>query len=124
MPKETSSNPEQQPLRPRSSARKRGQYRPFIPVTKDGDFGLAPFEPADASAVQAIIRGNASEEQQRRGMDFIIQKLCKTYDQTYFPEHVRDTDFAEGKRYVGLQLVMLGNLNITRYIGKPEGEQW
>ena len=43
-------------------------------------------------------------------MQYIIQVLCATYDMSYRPggeEGRRDTDFAEGKRSVGNQIVKL-----------------
>lgn len=70
------------------------------------------FEAADASAVQALARGEASADQQRRVLELVIHRLSCTYDLSYRPDSTRDTDFAEGKRSVGLQLVKLTAINI------------
>ena len=71
-------------------------------------------EPADKSAVYAIQQvalGNADEEQQIAAMRFIIDKICGTYEVSYDAESQRNTDHAEGKRWVGLQLVGFIKLN-------------
>lgn len=72
------------------------------------------FDPADAAAVQALQRGNATPEQQKRALAWLINQGCATYDLSYRPgeEGRRDTDFAEGRRFVGLQLVKLLNVKI------------
>jgi hypothetical protein len=68
------------------------------------------WEPADAQAIQAVVRGDATDYQQQRAMSFIVNKLCHTYDLSYRPVP-QDTAFAEGRRFVGLQLVKLININ-------------
>jgi hypothetical protein len=74
----------------------------------------AKYEPADAAAIQALVKGAATADQQKRAMNWIVKNCCRTYDLSYRPgeEGRRDTDFAEGRRSVGLQLVMLMNLKI------------
>jgi hypothetical protein len=71
------------------------------------------WEPADAAAIQALVRGDASPEQQRRAVDYIINDIARTYDMSYRPNSERDTTFAEGKRYVGAQIVKAINLNLA-----------
>ncbi len=78
----------------------------------------AEWEPEDAYAIQATMLGRASEEQQRRAMTFVVNNLCGTYDLSYRPTSDRDTAFAEGKRFVGLQLIKFAKLNIARLRGK------
>lgn len=70
------------------------------------------WEPADISAIQALQRGDASPDQQRRALDYIIN-LAGTYDLSYRPESDRDTTFAEGKRFVGLQIVKALKINLA-----------
>lgn len=67
---------------------------------------------ADVTAIQALQRGDASPDLQRRALNFIINDLARTYDLSYRPDSERDTAFAEGKRFVGLQLVKLTKLNV------------
>jgi hypothetical protein len=71
----------------------------------------ADYEPADVTAIQAMHRGDASPDLQRRALNFIINDLARTYDLSYRPDSERDTAFAEGKRFVGLQLVKFLKLN-------------
>lgn len=74
-------------------------------------YAPADYEPADVSAIQALQRGDASPDLQRRALAFIINDLARTYDLSYRPNSDRDTAFAEGKRFVGLQIVKLLKLN-------------
>ena len=76
----------------------------------------AKWDPADAAAIQALADGNATEGQQKRALDFIINNLSGTYDATYFPTD-RDTAFAEGKRCVGLQIVKLIKIRLSKING-------
>lgn len=72
----------------------------------------APYKLPDVGALQALDRGDAEADQQRRALTFIIETICKTYDLSYRPDSERDTAFAEGKRYVGTQIVKLLKLNM------------
>ena len=94
-------------------------------TTKDVLEEFAPwkkpdFEPADASALQALARGDCPGHLQQRALNFIIYKLCGTYDFPYRPgtEGARDTDMALGKMWVGQQIVNLLKIRV-----KPNGEQ-
>jgi|GEM_PF-5117775 len=83
------------------------------------------WDPADAYAIQACIEGKADPHQQTRAMQFIVDDLCATYDLSFRPDTKdapgdRATDFAEGKRWVGLQLVKLCKLNLAE-LGKNHG---
>lgn len=78
----------------------------------------AEWKPEDAYAVKAVIAGIASEAQQQRAMAFIINQVCGTYDLSYRPTSDRDTAFAEGKRFIGLQLVKFFKMNIAALSGK------
>ena len=62
---------------------------------------------ADIFAIQALARGIANEGQQRRAYEFIVDGLCETDRISFTPggDHgARVTAFAEGKRWIGLQL--------------------
>ena len=76
------------------------------------------WEQPDAAAVQAVAYGRATEDQQRRAIKFIVENLCGTFDLSFRPSSDRDTAFAEGKRFVGLQIVKFTNLNLARLRGK------
>ena len=71
------------------------------------------FEDSDAAAIQAIAKGQASADQQKRALTWIIEKAAGTYDMSFRPgPDSRDTDFAEGRRFVGLQVVKLIHIKI------------
>lgn len=80
----------------------------------------AEWEPADATAIQSLQRGDCPAHLQQRALDFIVNRLCGTYDLSYRPGDGgdRDTAFAEGKRWVGMQLVKL-----LKVRPNPQGEQ-
>ncbi len=76
----------------------------------------APYEIADATAIQAVARGEASAEQQRRALDWIIYGACRLRDEPYRPggpEGERDTAFALGQANVGRQIAKLMTLPLA-----------
>jgi hypothetical protein len=75
---------------------------------------MAPplYEVADVSALQALQRGDASENQQKRALDWIIQNACGTYD-FHYHQTDRDTSFSLGRGFVGQQIVKLLKLSTT-----------
>lgn len=67
-----------------------------------------PWKPADYGAPEhhaiiALANGTATPDQQQRAMAW-IHYVCGTTDLSYRPGSDRDTAFAEGKRWVGLQI--------------------
>lgn len=74
----------------------------------------AKYEDADASAIQHLAQGVASPAEQKRALDWIVVQCCATYDSSYRPgtDGDRDTAFAEGRRFAGLQIVKLMKLKI------------
>ena len=70
----------------------------------------AEWSDADVYAIKALAAGNANEAQQRRALDWIIKAAARTYDVSYSPASDRETSFAEGRRFVGLQVVKLVNM--------------
>ena len=72
----------------------------------------AKYEVADAAAIQALLRGDASGQQQQRALAFIINEIAGTYDLEYRTNE-RDHAFASGRRFVGLQLVKMTKLNLA-----------
>lgn len=68
---------------------------------------VSDWELADAAAMQALERGEANAEQQKRALGWIINKASLTYESTYSPISDRDSSFAQGRRFVGLQIVKL-----------------
>ena len=60
-------------------------------------------------ALKAVADGTADSGQQKLFMRWLVHRLCGTYEPTYFHDSVRDSDFASGRRYVGLQLIHWAN---------------
>lgn len=104
------------PVRPRSAPqREQPQRRVSVRESLDahGPWKPHPYELADASAMQALAAGTATPDQQRRALTWLVN-AAGTYDLSYRPgpNGERDSVFAEGKRFVGLQVVKLTRLNV------------
>lgn len=72
---------------------------------------------SDVAAIQALERGEATAEQQKCALKFLIVKLAGTYEDT-FTEDARESDMLQGKRRVGLMLVMAYQLNLMEFTDK------
>ncbi len=75
----------------------------------------AEYEIADVSAIQALMRGNANEQQQKRAIDWIIRSAADTYELTFIDhdEGGRASAFAAGKAFVGQQIVKISKLDLA-----------
>ena len=71
---------------------------------------------ADAAALQAMRRGEATPDQQLRALEYIVETICDRNGMSFRPgpEGARDTDFAEGRRFVGNQIVKLTNMPLNK----------
>lgn len=70
----------------------------------------AAYEKLDIYAVRACIAGEATPDQQRRAIDWIINRAANLYDMSYREDGeggVTATAFHEGRRFVGNQIVKL-----------------
>lgn len=75
---------------------------------------LAPdFDVRDAYAIKALFSGTADADQQTRAVRWILSCASNMDDLSYRPgpDGARDTAFAEGKRFVGIQLYKLAHLS-------------
>lgn len=72
---------------------------------------VSDWELADVTALQAMERGDANADQQKRALAWIINKACLTYESTYSPVSAHDSSFAQGRRFTGLQIVKMLKLN-------------
>lgn len=81
------------------------------PTLAIGPYIPAIYEAADCSAFQALQRGEASPDQQRRALDWLIKQGAATYEFHYYPSD-RDTAFALGRAFVGQQVVKMLTLNL------------
>ena len=78
---------------------------------------------ADAAALQAMKRGEATPDQQVRAMEFILGNICERNGMSWRPgglEGDRETSFAEGKRFVGNQIVRIVNTPLSKIKDKPK----
>ena len=75
------------------------------------------YRKADVSALQAMRRGEANADLQKRAMEFILNTVCDRNGMSFRPggpEGARETDFAEGRRFVGNQIVKLTNIPLNK----------
>jgi hypothetical protein len=72
------------------------------------------WELADVTALQLLATGECPPDLQKRALDWIIQ-AAGTYDISFHPDGDRATAFAEGKRFVGLQIVKLLALDRSKF---------
>lgn len=83
----------------------------------------AGYSVADVSAIQALRRGDASKDQQVRAFSWIIETLCETYGTSYWPDSDRDTAFAEGKRFVGNQIIKMTKIDLLSLHKNEQAKQ-
>ncbi len=79
---------------------------------------------AEVAALQALRRGEASPDQQLRALECIIGKISDRNGMSFRPgglEGDRDTAFAEGRRFVGNQIVRLTKLPLSKIKEEPNG---
>lgn len=77
---------------------------------------LAPpeYDLADVTAFQALSRGDASPDLQMRALKWLIEGAANTYGLSFDPQSDRGTAFAEGRRFVGLQVVKMLKLDASK----------
>lgn len=81
---------------------------------------------ADANAAQAMERGDATAEQQRRFMAWLLHSAAGLNEVSYRPgglEGDRDTAFAEGRRFVALQVRKLLLVNLAKIQERENAER-
>lgn len=83
-------------------------------------WGPAPYEDDDIRAIQALFTGTANAAQQRRALDWIINRAAGTYEEQFFPDNPRVTDYMLGRRSVGQQVIKLTKLKLG-LVGKDIG---
>lgn len=72
-----------------------------------------PADLADAHALRALNRGDASPEQQKRALKWIIDNACDMAGMPYWSND-RDTAFALGRLFVGKQIGRLLMINLAQ----------
>lgn len=69
----------------------------------------AAVTPSVRAALRALAAGAASGHQQQAALRWITEAASQTYDRTYRPGDATASAFAEGRRFVGLQIVQAIN---------------
>lgn len=99
------------PALPKQTSQRRKPQVTNESLLENASWQPAGYELADVTAIQAIARGDASPDMQRRALDWIIKRACATYDFAYRPNSDRDTNLALGRQFAGQQIVKLLHLN-------------
>jgi hypothetical protein len=68
----------------------------------------------EAASIQALQAGTATPHQQKTALDWIINAAAGAYDLSFSPDSDRGTAFAEGRRFVGLQIVKLTKISVDK----------
>lgn len=69
---------------------------------------------ADAAAIQALHKGKATRDQQKRALDFILYRICEV-DEFEYRTNDRDHAFCSGKRSCGTQIKKLISVNLAAF---------
>lgn len=81
---------------------------------KNAPIPTAQWEKADAYAIQALEKGEATAEQQKRALSWIVNNACLTYDFCNKPDQERLAAIFDGRRFAGLQIVRLIKFNLSK----------
>lgn len=71
----------------------------------------ADYDIADVAAIQALVAGQATADQQKRALRWIVESASGAYDQSFVPGEPDVMAFLEGRRSVGNQIVKLMKLD-------------
>lgn len=88
-------------------------------------YAPTPYSVEDVTALQALDSGrDVPAYVAKRALDWIILHCAGTYDLSFRPgeQGDRETAFAEGRRFVGLQIVKLLKLNVQQ-LRQTDGRQ-
>lgn len=98
-------------------------WRPWRPVEVNVSPVVGPglLNKADVLAIKMLAQGEATAEQQKRALEAIIGRVACADELSFRADDhggTRETDFSEGKRYVGLQLRKLLNTPLDILTGE------
>ena len=69
-------------------------------------------ENGDIGAAKAILAGEATPEQQKRFMQWLVNNACGYNEVAWEPDSDRTTSFEAGRRFVAVQVIKLTKLNL------------
>lgn len=73
----------------------------------------ATYTRADVVAIQALARGEADAEQQKRAFFWITRDLCRVNDVVYRPGSFDETACIAGQRFVGTQILDMLRVKVS-----------
>lgn len=73
----------------------------------------AKYDDYDVTAMQALARGQANDQQQQRVLAWIVNAAAMSNDQSFVPGQPDVVAFLEGRRSVGNQIKKLINLDLA-----------
>lgn len=70
----------------------------------------------DVAALQALLRGEATPDQQIRAINYIVVALCGVNEMSFRagPDGERETAFAEGRRFVGHRITTMTKIPLSK----------
>ena len=83
-----------------------------IPIPKKEPVDqAAPYTPVIHAGMKALSHGNASETQQRAVFDWLVKEAAGVGTKSFRTDPC-ETAFAEGRRFVGLQIIHLATTEV------------
>lgn len=74
-------------------------------------------------AIQALNKGVATEEQQKKALKCIVETICGYYDEPFSPESQRVTDFYLGRRNVASCILKEIAMPISKLVKREENKK-
>jgi hypothetical protein len=98
-------------------------WRPWrsVEVNVSPVVGPGLLNKADALAIKMVAQGEATPDQQKRALEAIIGRVACADELSFRADDhggTRETDFSEGKRFVGLQLRKIVNVPLEILTGE------
>jgi hypothetical protein len=95
-----------------------GRREDWVPLPRE-PWKPAAYDNADIGAFKALWRGEADANQQQRAMRWLLY-ATGVHSTSYDPDSDRNTAFAEGKRWIGMQI---GKLLSLRAQANPQMDE-
>ena len=86
--------------------------RTLLPVYWDLDANFVSQYKAEIRALKSMRAGVATEHEQKIALDYILNILCNRFGNQFYPTE-RETNFAQGRKFVGDQIVGAINAPLT-----------
>lgn len=64
--------------------------------------------------MQALDRGEATPDQQRRALKWVIESACQVGEDAFVPGHPETTQYLVGRQSPGKQIIKLLKLNLSQ----------